>query len=488
MEISMKISELIFENEIIYSTADSSLEITDISREGGRVSGKTLLFILKSNAVFNFPNGKVLPAAVVSDGLIEGLQGIPQIIVDNPREIYAKVCSRFFGVDYSKFSVIGVTGTNGKTTTASLIVHILRENGHRVGYFGTGRIDIDGELLSDKYYSMTTPDPELLYLYLKKMELASCSYVVMEVSSHALALEKVAPIPFEYAVFTNLSEEHLDFHGSMEEYYLSKKKLLEGAVNAVINLDDAYGRRLVDEISGRRVSVGALYSADINAKEVENLGFDGIRYVYKTKKFLFRMSSPLAGIYNVYNTMLAAATCADIGILPYRVKESIADFSGVAGRFEIIRDKITVIIDYAHTEKAFASVLKSIRSATPAKNRLTVVFGCGGERDREKRPKMARVSEIYADRTIVTEDNSRGEDTMDIISDVISGFKMGAFEICRDRECAIELAILSADDGDTVAILGKGAEGYIIKQGGYTDYSDRDAVLSALKKRGDGAK
>ena len=484
----MKISELIFEKEIIYSTADLSLEITDISREGGRISRKTLLFVLKNNTVLDFSDGKTLPCAVVSDGLIEGIPDVPQIIVDNPREIYANAYSRFFGVDFSKFSVIGVTGTNGKTTTASLIAHILRENGHKVGYFGTGRIDIDGELLSDKYYSMTTPDPELLYLYLKRMELSSCSYVVMEVSSHSLALEKVSPIPFEYAVFTNLSEEHLDFHGTMEEYYLSKKRLVEGAKNAVINLDDAYGRRLAGEISGRCVTVGALYSADINAREVENLGFGGIRYIYKAKKFLFRMSSPLAGIYNVYNTMLAAAACTDIGILPYRVKECIADFSGVAGRFEIIRDKITVIIDYAHTEKAFTSVLKSIRSAMASKGRLTVVFGCGGERDREKRPKMARAAEAYADKTVVTEDNSRGEDTMDIIFEVASGFSGDAFEICRDRERAIEMAILEAADGDTVAILGKGAEGYLIDKDGYTDYSERGVVLCALKKRGERTK
>ncbi len=481
----MKISELIFENEIIYSTADSSLEITDISREGGKIGSGTLAFILKSDCVPDISGYGSAPVAVVCDGLIEGIEELPLIIVENPREIYAKAYSRFYSVDYNKFYVIGVTGTNGKTTTSSLIAEILRSNGYKVGYFGTGQIDIDGELLSDKYYSMTTPDPELLYLYLKRMELSSCDYIVMEVSSHALALEKVSSIPFEYAVFTNLSEEHLDFHSSMEEYYFAKKRLLDRARSSVINLDDAYGRRLFGEISGRCVTVGALYPADIYATEVENLGFDGVSYIYKAKKFLFRMRSPLAGIYNVYNTMLAAAVCTDIGILPYRVKESIAEFHGVPGRFEIIKDAVTVIIDYAHTADAFTSVLKSIRDAMDSKKRLTVVFGCGGERDKEKRPKMARAAESYANRTIVTEDNSRGEDTMDIISDVIGGFEGGSFEICRDRETAIEAAISESEDGDTVAILGKGAEGYLINKSGYTDYSDKEVALRALKKRRD---
>jgi UDP-N-acetylmuramoyl-L-alanyl-D-glutamate--2,6-diaminopimelate ligase len=210
----------------------------------------------------------------------------------------------------------------------------------------------------------------------------------------------------------------MDFHESLEDYYLTKKRLFELAKVSVFNVDDGYGRRAYKECLGKKISVGALFRGDVYASGITDRGFEGIGYLYHGRNFSFRMNLKTPGIYNVYNSLLAIAVATDLGEAPCRVKEALASFSGIDGRYEIIKDEITVIIDYAHTTAAFECILKSIRSAIGNKT-LTVIFGAGGERDRTKRPKMASVAEKFADKIIVTEDNSRGEAPMEIITDII---------------------------------------------------------------------
>lgn len=478
----MKISDLIFENEYLFSTAELSAKITAISRHEAMAGEKTLLFILNGKKISNLSGAKEASCTVVCEELCEELLSVPHIVVKNVRRAYSFATSRFYKINYENLTLIGVTGTNGKTTTATLISKVLQSEGNKVGFIGTGKIQIGDIARANKYYSMTTPDPEILYKELKIMEDTGCKYVVMEVSSHALALEKVAPIPFKYAVFTNLSPEHLDFHKDMESYFSSKKKLIEASEKCVINIDDRYGRRLYGEYYDKALTVGAIFRGNVYGTNIESRGFDGISYIYRGSNFLFKMNSTLAGIYNVYNTMLAAAVCIDIGIAPCRVKKSIREIKSVSGRYEIIRGSVTVIIDYAHTGEAFEAVLKSIKEACKG-TELTVVFGCGGERDKEKRPKMAGAAERYAERVIVTEDNSRGESPENIISDITKGFKNTSYEVVLSRKEAIQKAILEAKDGSAVAIIGKGDERYNIDRRGYSDFSEREIIKEALNER-----
>lgn len=477
----MRLSDLILKDEYISSNADMETEIERITVNPGDTDDGSLFVILKEPKIlYSF---KEKPRAVLIERGLTPPPDIPYITVENIRREMSIVYSRFQRVDYSKFIMIGVTGTNGKTSTAAFIKKILTENGYKVGMIGTGHI-VSGETeLKDSKYSMTTPDPWDLYPALRKMADDGCTAVVMEVSSHALALEKVAPISFDYGIFTNLSEEHLDFHKNTDEYFAAKCKLMEISKTAVINIDDYYGRLLVSRISKRPLTAGILWRGDVYLTDVNNRGFDGLSYIYHGTNFSFRMNLGCSGTFNLYNTMLAAAVCIDIGIAPCKVKAALSDNFHVEGRYEIIKRKVTVIIDYAHTEAAFSNILSNLNSEKRGNQRITAVFGCGGNRDTGKRPKMAKIAEKYADKIIVTTDNSRNEDPLQIIKDICTGFEMTKHTVIRDRKEAIKTAIKEADDGDIVAILGKGSERYNIDDKGYHSFNERDIVITALNKR-----
>ena len=479
----MKLHEIIYRDEYLFSEASGEEEIHSLTTELGDVESSSLLIIPNSKRPPDFSKMTKIPAAVLCDENCKLPSGISAIRADNPRAVMAYAYSRFFGIDYSKMKIIGITGTNGKTSTATFIKCILSDAGFKVGFIGTGKIEINGNLLSDNHYSMTTPDPSLLYKTLKRMENEECDAVVMEISSHALALEKVVPISFDYGVFTNLSPEHTDFHENMEEYFRAKCKLFSMCKTAVFNIDDDYARKAAAECKVRKITVGAIWRGDIFASGIENFGFSGISYIYHGKNFIFRMKLSLAGIYNVYNSMLATAVTTDMGIKPCNVKTSIGNINSIEGRFEIIKDDITVIIDYAHTDTAFESVMKNLHESKSSEQILTVIFGCGGERDRAKRPRMAKVAEQYADRIIVTSDNSRGEEPMDIISDIIHGFEKKSFEVTEVREEAIRQAILSSPRDGIVAVIGKGSEKYNIDKEGYHEFDEKKIIENALFDR-----
>lgn len=478
----MKISEIIYREEYIFSNADEDLEIDRITTSFNDADEKALLIIPNSKNIPEVITSIKYPAAVICDNEAKIPKEIPVIRVENPRLALSNACFRFEGIDISKFKLIGVTGTNGKTTTATFIKKILERCGYKVGFIGTGKIEIGNESITNSDYSMTTPDPTVLYKVLKRMEIEKCEAVVMEVSSHSLALDKVAPLKFDYGVFTNLSREHTDFHSDMEDYFHTKCRLFSQCKKAIFNVDDEYGRRAYNECSQEKLSVGVIWSADVEGRNIENQGLDGVSYIYRCDDFSCKIKLKAAGVYNVYNSMLAAAVCIDIGCKPCEVRPALYEISSIPGRFEIINDEITVIIDYAHTDFAFYNIMKELYSLKRG-NSLAVVFGCGGERDKTKRPKMAEIAESFADRIIVTQDNSRNEDPKDIISDIIRGFKMKSYTVNENREKAIEYAILSAKKGDIVAIIGKGAEKYNIDKDGYHDFDEKAIINSALKKR-----
>ncbi|MBQ8321045.1 MAG: UDP-N-acetylmuramoyl-L-alanyl-D-glutamate--2,6-diaminopimelate ligase [Clostridia bacterium] len=476
----MRLSELISSSDCV-SNESCDFEIDGIATNAATVEGTSLFIVENSEKAPDFTALENRPVAVLCDRAID-TDGIPKIIVENARRSSAEIHSRFYRIDYSRLKIIGITGTNGKTTTATIIYEVLRKAGVKAGFIGTGRIETDGKAENDDYYSMTTPDPAVLYKTLKKMQQAGCTHIVMEVSSHALVLDKVAPITFNYGIFTNFSPEHLDFHNNIDSYLEAKKKLLDKSRTCVFNIDDSTLRAVSREHTGRKITAGVLYRGDAYATHVENLGLAGTTYIYQGKNFSFKMRSSLVGMYNVYNTLIAAAALIDMGIAPCFVKSAIAKIQSPRGRFEIIKDELTVIIDYAHTEKAYESFLREA-SKIKGKGRLITVFGCGGNRDREKRPKIAKVVEKYSDVIIVTADNSRDESTERIFDEIICGFESNNYSTYPSRKDAIKAAVELATKNDVIAIVGKGAEKYNIDNNGYHYYSESETVKEALKER-----
>ena len=478
----MKICDIISRDEYILSEVDDNLDFNRIITNSADLKEGDLLIITNDKRTPDFSKVTSIPVAVICGKNNVLPDNIPKILVSNPRIALSNACFRYENIDLKSMKFIAVTGTNGKTTTATFIKYILTKTGYKVGFIGTGKIEIGETDITPENYSMTTPDPPLLYRSISEMERQKCDMVVMEASSHSLALDKLGPIEFDYAVFTNLSPEHLDFHGDMDNYFKAKMKLINNSKCSIINIDDEYGARAYNLCDSRKISAGIIWRGDVWADNIQNNRFNGISYNYHGDEFSFKMQIPLPGKYNAYNSMLAAALCIDMGCKPCEVKSILTNVSSAPGRYEVINDKISVIIDYAHTSAAFKSILSEL-SSIKGKGRLTVVFGCGGDRDKSKRPEMAKISEQYADRIILTADNSRSENTRDIISDIIKGFERGSYEIKENREDAIHSAILCAEDGDIVAIIGKGPEKYNIDKNGYHPFDEQDIIHKALAKR-----
>ena len=403
----------------------------------------------------------------------------PVIYANNVRQSLAYALSHAYGIDYNRMKVIGVTGTNGKTTTATLIYNILKGCGYRAGFIGTGKIISDSKLLSESTYSMTTPDPTTLYPILAQMSQDRCEYVVMEVSSHSLALGKVSPIKFEYGIFTNLDNDHMDFHKNKDEYFRTKVKLFEQCKRGLFNLDDEYARRAKDLCSCEKSTYGILRCGDAYASEIEmQLGQSS--FFYREKNLIFKATSHLPGAFNVYNAMAAIKCTIDLGIKPCVVKRELEKVDRVDGRMEIIPGVLTAIIDYAHTPDAFRNCLKSIKSNINNRQKLTVVFGCGGDRDKQKRPFFGEYAEMYADRIVITEDNCRSESFDSIVADITMNMSKNKHVVIRDREEAIRYAFKHSLPDDVVALIGKGHEKYKITNGEYTPFDERKIVDELL--------
>ncbi len=478
----MKISDIIHREEYIISEVSDDLDFKGLSIHLEEICDGDILIIPNSQKTQELNKLKTIPLAVICDTNAVLPDNFLSIRVENPRLAMSRAFFRFEAPCLKNMKIIGVTGTNGKTSTATFINTVLSDSGYKTGFIGTGKIKIGDKMVSKTNYSMTTPDPDLLYKTLREMSDAGCEAVIMEVSSHALALDKLAPIRFDYGIFTNMSREHSDFHGSMDSCFSAKYRLFDMCECGIFNIDDNYAKRAYDLCKTRRISAGIIWRGDCWATNIDNRGFDGVDYIYHENDFSFKMRLSLPGIYNTYNSMMAAALCIDMGCKPCDVKKSMERLSVIDGRYEIIKDKISVIIDYAHTPSAFESILKDL-SLIKGEHGLTVVFGCGGNRDKEKRPIMARSAEKYADRIIVTSDNSRNEDIKDIISDIIRGFEKGIYEIRENRIDAITDAIIKAKDDDIVAIIGKGPEKYNIDAEGYHPFDEKEIINSALRLR-----
>jgi UDP-N-acetylmuramoyl-L-alanyl-D-glutamate--2,6-diaminopimelate ligase len=388
------------------------------------------------------------------------------VVVENTRTAMADLAARFYNYPARKLKLAGVTGTNGKTTTTFLIKHICEKAGMRTGLLGTVRYEIGERVLPAV---RTTPESLDLQELLAQIRDAGCRAAAMEVSSHALAQDRTRGLEFDVAVFTNLTQDHLDYHGTMEKYFEAKAKLFEQLLQqekkskpvAVINIDDRYGQKLIKKIDNKVsvVTFGVGSNADFRASNYR-MEFGGTSYQLDARGKSYLVRVPLIGRFNVANSVAALAAANALGIGLREAVLSLGKSPQVPGRLEMVPAKrqFQVFVDYAHTPDALLNVLKTLRELQP--HRLIVVFGCGGNRDREKRPLMGQVVDQNADHAIVTSDNPRKEDPDKIIAEIEKGFRGNHFEKITDRAHAIARAVEIAQPRDIVLIAGKGHENY----------------------------
>ncbi len=416
-------------------------------------------------------------AAVVIVSKDLGLEN--QIIVQDTRKTYALMCAKWFGEPAKKLKMLGVTGTNGKTSVSYMLKAILEKAGHKAGLIGTIQNMIGDEIISAKN---TTPDAYSLHEMLSQMVAAGCDYCVMEVSSHALDQDRVYGVEYEIAMFTNLTQDHLDYHKTMENYCRAKRRLFEQCRVAVVNFDDKHMHELTEGLDCRIVT----YSAESDestytAKEITYRP-DGIMYHFVGYNLINRIKMSTGGKFSVYNSMCAISAAAELGIPLSVSAEAIASIKGVKGRAEVVptgRD-FTVIIDYAHTPDGLQNILQTFKEFE--KTRLIAVFGCGGDRDKTKRPKMGKIAAQIADYVIVTSDNPRTEDPVAIIDDILEGMKdcKTPYEVIPDRITAINFAIQNAKKDDIIVLAGKGHETYQILKDRTIHLDEREVVADAL--------
>lgn len=421
---------------------------------------------------------------VSNDYLIH--QNVTKILVSDSRKALAILSKNFFNNPSEKIKVIGITGTNGKTSITYIIKSILDYSGKKTGLIGTIANYIgEQKLPSEK----TTPESVELNQILNQMVNENCQFCVMEVSSHSLELNRVYGINFHAGVFTNLTQDHLDFHKTMENYFLAKKKLFDSLNEnafAIINFDDEYGRKIISDTKAKVISYGSSENVDfrfINPK----YSFDQIEFEILYNGKTYPVQTNLTGTFNVYNLTAAIATCVNLGIEIEQIQEAVRNISRVPGRFELVGNyPVKVIVDYAHTSDALVNVLQTIRlilKSNNSKSKIITVFGAGGDRDRTKRPKMGRVVEELSDFAIITSDNPRNEELSQIFNDILSGINdKTRFQVIDDREMAIRKAIQMAEDGDIVLVAGKGHEAYQLVKGQKIPFDDREVAQKILKE------
>ncbi len=419
-------------------------------------------------------------AVAVLSERAEQLCGLPQLVVDDARLAMAEAARAVLGDPSEGMRLLAVTGTNGKTTTAYLVRHILNQTIGKCGMTGTVEYDLGS---GGRKAHMTTPESLDLYSFYAEMHKAGCDHAISEVSSHSLVKQRVAGINFSVGIFTNLTQDHLDYHGDMETYFRAKAMLFEGlseAAVAVVNADDSYAAPLVEMTPARTVAYGLGEGAELRG-EILNLSTVGTVFRMTSGSFEAEVHMGLLGAYNVYNALAAAGAAMELGVSPDDVVEALGSFEGVAGRLESIDcgQDFRVLVDYAHTDDALRSVLAGIRELYP--RRVITVFGCGGDRDRTKRPRMGLAAEELSEVVVVTSDNPRSEDPEAIIHDILEGLANGDQAIVvPDRSEAIVRAIGMAEKGDVVLIAGKGHETCQIMGTERVDLDDRKVARSAL--------
>ena len=401
------------------------------------------------------------------------------LIVDDCRKFYAQATHNFYQAPSDKIKVIGITGTNGKTTISYLIEAMAKESHYDCGVIGTINYRYKGKIIVAKN---TTPEAGQLQGLLKKMYLQKVKYCAMEVSSHALDQERVAGINFSHAIFTNLTQDHLDYHKNLENYFLAKAKLfraLPASASAIINNDDAHGRRIKQLTKAKVITYGIKRKSNVMAKSI-NFGMDFTEFTLVAGRIKVKIKTNLIGRYNIYNILAAVAWGITEKLPIMNIKAALEKFKNVAGRLQRInRAKgLNIFVDYAHTPDALFNVISALRPLV--KGKIIVVFGCGGERDKLKRPLMGKVVTELADYAIITNDNPRSENPQQIIKDIVQGIKKNNYCLVPDRNQAISKGLSLIDKIDCLLIAGKGHENFQILKNKVLEFNDRKVVSECL--------
>lgn len=475
----------------IYSEADpSSISIKSVCDRIQDVSANAL-FICKEGANFSpilhieeIERAGAAAILLSKNSVPPRKTALPCFFADDLREAEQHVLRRFYESTLRQLKLFAVTGTNGKTSTALFLSHLFEASGIPCAYIGTLGTRFRGEDLADGA-EMTTPSAAILFRRLFRLLEMGATHVVMEVSSHAIAQERITVLSFSAVIFTNLSEDHLDYHGTMEEYYRTKKRLFKQTALAIVCVDDDYGVRLCSELTipVRRVAV-LDETADYTAEEWYETGTESTQYLCRAPFGSFPVTYPLFSAFNVYNTLLAIAAASESGLCPDQIVHALRTLPHPCGRLEKlpIGAPFSVIIDYAHTPDAVKGAIDAVRRAS--RGRLFVLLGAGGEREREKRPKMAKNAVTRSDMVIFTSDNPRNEASSDIFCDLLTGVgECKNYILIPDRADAIRYALAHLSEGDTLLLLGKGHEEYLIEGNERTAFSERRIVYDYLKEK-----
>ena len=459
---------------------DGNEEVKGITCDSRRVQAGWVFVCISGTAV----DGHKFAATAIEAGaalvVTERPLGLErELTVASTRLVWAQMCANWFGNPASKIRMIGITGTNGKTTMTYMIKDVLEAADYKVGLIGTIQNMVGSRVMPSGY---TTPDPYELQSLLSLMVKEECDYVVMEVSSHALDQERVAGCVFEAAVFTNLTQDHLDYHKTMEAYCGAKRRLFLNAKRAIVNADDAWATAVLEGFKGDVFTFSAKGAeAAYCATDIETRAA-GVAFDLRGMNLSTRVTLPIPGYFSVYNAMASAVCALSLGVSADTVTAALKAACGVKGRAEVVptgRD-FTVVIDYAHTPDGLENICRTMKDCTDG--RLIVVFGCGGDRDKDKRPKMGAIAAKYADQIVLTSDNPRTEDPFAILKDIEKGLPEGsAYEVIENRKEAIARAMQMAQTNDTVLLAGKGHETYQVLATGSVHLDEREVVAQVLE-------
>ena len=482
----MKLRELLANIAVIEATADLDMDITDVAYDSRKVTAGALFVAISG---FASDGNRFIPmamekgaVAVVTAKRPEG--NVPYVLVENDRLALALIGCNRFSHPARSMTVIGVTGTNGKTSTTLILKQVLETvTGCKAGLIGTMENRIGDEVIPT---DRTTPESYELQALFARMRDAGCRYVIMEVSSHAIALDRVGGISFDVAAFTNLTEDHLDFHKTMEHYCDTKAELFARCGKAVINADDEWFARISRKATCPVITTSAKQQAGVWAKDAA-LRADGIFFTAVSEGVEIPVEVSIPGRFTVYNVLTALGIVKALGLDLSAAAQALKTVQGVKGRIEVVPTpgkEYTILIDYAHTPDGLENVLRSVRDF--CRGRLIVVFGCGGDRDPIKRPIMGAIGVELSDLAIITSDNPRTEEPASIIRDVVAGVEnsMGTYKIIENRVKAIEYAMDIGEKDDIIILAGKGHETYQEVCGVKYPMDEREIVAAHLKERG----
>ncbi|PYQ32018.1 MAG: UDP-N-acetylmuramoyl-L-alanyl-D-glutamate--2,6-diaminopimelate ligase [Acidobacteria bacterium] len=479
----MKLRDLLRDVPLRSTRDDLNAEITSVTPDSRLVKPGALFVAIpgtaKDGAQF-IPQAREKGAAAI----------LTDSDVDDPRAALALMAANFYSRPAEKLSLVGVTGTSGKTTTTRMIESVFDASGEPVGLIGTIEYRAGEEKLTA---DRTTPDAVVLHEWFAKMVDAGVHHAVMEVSSHALALKRTYGIHFAAAVFTNLSREHFDFHKDFEDYFAAKRILFDQIdrthKTAIVNIDDEYGRRLANELGDAAITFGKSDNAHIHPASDVSIDVEGLRGTVITPLGKVRVESSLLGLPNLYNWLGAIGASISVDIPVATIEAGIRNLKSVRGRFERVGvaqafqpASPTVIVDYAHKPDALEKLLHAVRDIAQQR-KVTIVFGCGGDRDRGKRPEMGQIAARLADRIVVTSDNPRSEDPRAIIDEITNGINGKEYAAITDRREAIARAIAEASNDDVIVIAGKGHETYQVAGDQVIHFDDREEAELALQKK-----